>query len=106
MVKIGERRGVALTLKKKVLAQGQLVLWWPAMFKGDPEIDVSQIKERSESRKKTSASFMDAFKQAQETFKERAKSREKIEVDIGDGGDVEGEGEGDGGAGAMGADES
>ena len=71
------RRLLRVTLRKKDLG---MVLWWKAAFKGDAEVPPENLVDRSAQQQEKSASFMDAFAAAQEEFKRRAKTREKVPV--------------------------
>ena len=85
MVDACGQRCVRILLTKKRLAEGQLVLWWRNACKGDPPIDLSQIQDRSTSRKQMNASFTASLAQAQVAFRERVQQHQKIEVDVGNG---------------------
>ena len=84
MVNIGDKRGVRATLRKSTLAEGQLVLWWPCLCPDDPRIDVNAIPDRSGTRQRTSASFLDVYREAEEQFRKRVRDHEKIEIELPD----------------------
>jgi hypothetical protein len=63
-------------LLKKKLKIANAVIWWKNVFEGEPEIDLSTIKDRT----KGYAEFMTNFQLAQEQFQEKIKNFEKVEI--------------------------
>jgi len=79
------QRAVRLTVKKKDLPGGMsIVVWWRRALKGDPAIDASKIQGR---KLEASESFAKAWQEAHSEFRERAKCRKAIPVDLGGGGE-------------------
>ncbi|CAM9698497.1 unnamed protein product [Sphacelaria rigidula] len=74
-------RGIEITLKKHCPIPNAVV-WWKSLLKGEPEIDVSAIKGRSNS-----SNHQSAWAEAMSMFKTKMadrKNREKIAVDTGE----------------------
>eukprot|EP01147_Barroeca_monosierra_P011216 gene11216-3270_t len=59
-------RLLQVDLQKKDL--NGLVLWWKSAFKGDTEINIDNIVDRSAERKAASSKFSETFKKAHEMF--------------------------------------
>lgn len=94
----GGRRAVRLTVRKSAMPGGlSVVIWWKRVLKGEPEIDVSKIQGR---KKEASESFAKAWQEAHVQFREKAKNRKPIPVDVSGGelgcaGEDEAEADGD-----------
>ncbi len=75
---------ICVNLLKKPLADGQIVVWWPAALQGDDCIDVASIPDRSAAQQKATASFAEVYKQAHEAFKQRVKEIQPVVLDLPD----------------------
>ena len=73
------RRVVRVTVRKK--ASQMLTHWWRSCIKGAPEEDPSTFEDRNSSRAEAGRR---AWEEAQEMFRERVKTREKVEIDAHD----------------------
>jgi len=73
------RRVVRVTVRKK--GSQMLTHWWRSCIKGAPEEDPSTFEDRNSSRAEAGRR---AWDEAQEMFRERVKTREKVEVDAHD----------------------
>lgn len=72
------RRTVRLTVRKADVPGGMgIVCWWSCVIQGDPGIDVSQIQGRKNNQ---NTSFADAWAAAHKEFKEKVKTRQKVDI--------------------------
>jgi len=76
------RRAVRLRLPKAVMPGGlSVTVWWSKVLKGEPEIDVKKIQAREGELEKREK-FAKAWGDAHEMFRERAKNRQPIPIDV------------------------
>eukprot|EP00928_Gymnodinium_smaydae_P018229 TRINITY_DN16943_c0_g1_i1.p1 TRINITY_DN16943_c0_g1~~TRINITY_DN16943_c0_g1_i1.p1 ORF type:complete len:340 (-),score=72.74 TRINITY_DN16943_c0_g1_i1:7-978(-) len=81
MREVNGRRAIRLTIQKAPIRGGfSVIVWWKRVLKGDPEIDVAKISDRKPGK---SEGFAKAWEEAHAMFKEKAKHREKIQINVG-----------------------
>lgn len=74
------RRAVRLTVRKPPLPGGlSIVTWWRGVLKGDPTIEVEDIKDRTKERNE---SFAKAWKEANIGFRESVKNHKPIPIPV------------------------
>merc|ERR1712183_702596 len=73
-----KRRAVRLTVRKPPLPGGlTVVTWWRGVLKGDPIIQVDDIKDIKKGRNE---SFAKAWKEANISFREKVKNHKPIPI--------------------------
>jgi len=76
------RRAVRLTVRKPPLPGGfSIVTWWRGVLKGDPTIEVDDLKDRTK-QKEGNESFAKAWKEANISFREGVKSHKPIQIPV------------------------
>lgn len=73
------RRAVRLTVRKQVMPGGlSIITWWRSVLKGDPAIEVTEIKDR---KKEANESFAKAWKEANISFKAKTANHKPTLID-------------------------
>jgi len=95
---VGGRRVLRLLVRKPPLPGGlSIVTWWRSALKGDPAIEVEEIKDR---KRESNEAFAKAWKEANINFRDQVKNRKPVLID-GSGNLVDDEAEDQDGEAAM-----
>lgn len=79
VIEFDGKRAVRLTVRKPPLPGGlSIVTWWRGVLKGDPTIEVEDIKDR---KREANESFAKAWKDANISFREKTKNHKPILID-------------------------
>ena len=73
-----EERVIQVQLTKWQVADS-VVMWWKRLFLHGPELDPKAMEDR---KGKDKQSFAEVWRSAEEMFKQKVRSKEKINIDI------------------------
>ena len=71
-------RVIQVQLTKWQVAEN-IVMWWKKLFVEEPELDVQSMEDRKD-KGKGKQSFAEVWKSAEEMFKQKVRSKDKINI--------------------------